>query len=130
MSSSSPRAQVLTVRLWIGLFAVVCFAAGLASGVLLERRGHQPTGAFASYREQLVQDFGLSPERERGLALLLENYQLELDELEARGLRGLEDEVVDLGDRYNTWIRSLVIPPSQWDRFDLMLGDALAARAQ
>jgi len=130
VTPSNSRAQVVAVRLWIGLFAVVCFAAGLASGVLLERRGDESTGSFAAYRERLVREFALDPERERGLALLLENYQLELDELEARGLLTLEDDVVELGDRYNSWIRELVIPPSQWDRYDLMLGESVAARAQ
>lgn len=130
MTSSSSRAHIVAVRLWIGLFAIVSFAAGLASGVLLERRGEEPSGAFAAYRERLAHEFDLGPERERGLALLLENYQLQLDELEARGLLALEDEVVELGDQYNGWIRDLVIPPSQWDRYDLMLGEDVAARAQ
>ncbi|QDU86424.1 hypothetical protein Pla163_35750 [Planctomycetes bacterium Pla163] len=120
----------LTVRLWIGLFALVCFLSGLATGVLMERRSDDPQGAFADFRERLAREFDLAPERERGLAMLLENYQIQLEELESRGLLGLEDELVDLGTQYNVWIRELVIPPSQWDRYDLMLGDAVAAAPQ
>lgn len=130
MPASANLRHAVTVRLWIGLFALVCFGAGVASGVLFERRGAEPTGPFAAYRERLAREFALSPERERGLALLLENYRRQLEELETRGLRTLEDDVVELGDQYDAWIRELVIPPSQWDRYDLMLGDEVASRAQ
>lgn len=131
MPASANLRHVVTVRLWIGLFALVCFGSGVASGVLFERSGEKPaSGPFAPYRERLVREFALTPERERGLALLLENYRRQLEELETRGLRTLESEVVQLGDQYNGWIRELVIPPSQWDRYDLMLGDEVAARAQ
>jgi hypothetical protein len=110
------------LRLWILLLALVSFLAGLASGIGFERRRDEPTGAFAYYRERLARDFDLTPARERGLALLLENYERELERLETRGLEDLEPELVAVGERYQSWIRQLVIPPSQWERFDLMLG--------
>ncbi|MEZ5979180.1 MAG: hypothetical protein R3F34_13285 [Planctomycetota bacterium] len=115
-------------RAWIVCLAGVCFLAGFASGVLRERRGFdrvaRAEGAFAAYRERLVRDFDLSPERERWLGMLLESYQQQLEQLESRGLAGMQDEVVELGDRYNDWIRERVIPASQRQRFDLMLGAA------
>jgi len=110
------------LRAWILLLALVSFLAGLATGVVHERRSEAPTGAFAAYRERLVREFDLSPARERGLALLLENFERELEALETRGLETLEPELVAIGERYQGWIRELVVPPSQWDRFDLMLG--------
>jgi hypothetical protein len=110
------------LRAWILLLALVSFLAGLATGVVHERRSEEPTGAFAAYRERLVREFDLAPARERGLALLLENFERELEALETRGLESLEPELVAIGERYQGWIRELVVPPSQWDRFDLMLG--------
>jgi hypothetical protein len=111
------------LRAWILVLALVSFLAGLAAGIGFERRRDEPSGAFALYRERLVRDFDLSPARERGLALLLENYERELERLETRGLEGLEPELVAVGERFQGWIRELVIPPSQWERFDLMLGE-------
>lgn len=116
----------LQTRAWILCLAGLCFLAGYATGVLGERRGADRAasseGAFAAYRERLVRDFGLSAERERWLGMLLESYQQQLEELESRGLSDLQPEVVELGDRYDGWIRERVIPASHRERFDLMLG--------
>ncbi len=113
----SPQAAL---RGWIVLLASVSALAGFAAGLLVAMQfgpDPEPTGAFARYREAIVQEFDLSPERERVLASVLDEYARQLEDLQARGLRPLGDEQAKRGLRIHEMIRDRIIPSDQRDRF-------------
>lgn len=109
------------LRAWILLLVGTVFLVGFASGLLTARRlapPPAPSGAFVDYRQLLVQEFDLSPERERGLAGILERYRRELDDLSSRHAENLEPELARLGTKYHGLVRDHVLPESQRPRFD------------
>lgn len=117
LASKSPHSAL---RGWILLFAGVSALAGFAAGLLVALQfgpDPEPKGAFARYREAIVQEFDLSPERERVLAYFLDEYERQLEDLQARGLRPLGDDQAAHGRQIHELIRDRVIPPDQRGRF-------------
>jgi hypothetical protein len=116
---------VSSLRLWIGLFGLVCFLAGSASGILfgrtLEVREPVP-GPFAEYQRLLVERFELAPERERLLRELLEAYQRDIDRVRERHttklLAQMEPELRPIGTTYRALIRDELIPAERRPEFD------------
>jgi len=119
------------VRLWIGLLALCCFAAGLGAGVLVSesRAGEVPRGLepMGDYRAAVVERFGLEPARERLFGEVLRNYQQSIDETRERLLAEhrpeLERELAEIGARYQAYIRDHVIPPARRAEFDALSAD-------
>lgn len=106
---------------WIGLLALLSFGAGLATGILSERHAQgpqEPGGALGHYREALIEAFELSPERERGLRVVLEAYGDAVDEIEARGLAQYRRELTQEGRLCLDRVRNSVLAPADRERFD------------
>lgn len=109
-----------SLRAWILVLAGVCSLAGFAAGLLVSQAlapEAEPSGSFALYREAVVREFDLSPERERVLASVLDEYQRQLEDLQARGLRPLGGEQATDGQKFHELIRDRIIPPDQRARF-------------
>lgn len=109
-----------SLRAWIVVLAGVSALAGFAAGMLVSMRlgpEPEPQGPFAHYREAIVQEFALSPKRELALVSVLDRYERQLEDLQARGLRPLGDLQAIRGRRIHELIRE-VIPPSQRERFE------------
>lgn len=111
------------LRTWILLAVGVAFSAGLAAGILSQRLGQDPSeagGALGLYREALVQEFGLEPERERALFSVLDAYQRNLEDLQAEALASREAELVSLAEGIQRLIRDYVLPADQREHFDAL----------
>lgn len=117
-----------SLRLWIALLAVACFAAGLTAGVFVAearaeepRRGGEP---FEDYRLAMVERFQLDPERERLFAEVLRTYRQSIEDTRTRLLQEhrpeLERELAEIGARYQTYIRDHVLPPDRRQEFDAL----------
>ena len=112
-------------RAWITLLAGTSFLAGLAAGFLLSAlRAEEPaaSGDFGGYRQRLVEQFELDPERAELLGVVLVNYEQDLarvrDLQTARSMENMEPELLELGSRYWSLIRERVIPPASRSEFD------------
>jgi hypothetical protein len=106
---------------WIGLLALLSFGAGLAAGILSERRAQgpqEPAGSLGHYREALVEAFDLGPVRQRGLRHYLELYQQAVEEIEARGLAQYRRELTQEGRLCLDRVRNEVLDPADRERFD------------
>lgn len=114
-----------SLRLWIGVLALVAFGAGVATGLLasvrLNPRQVRP-GAFADYQALLEQTFDLSPERAQALSQVMGLYARDIESVRERYLAKagseMEKELVQVGLRYRDQIRNHVLPSDQRDRFD------------
>ena len=116
------------LRLWILLLAAVSFLAGGASGLVLAAELRPPErdrGAFADYRELLVARFDLSPERERGLRVILDRYQKDIEAVKSRQIDLIEDDLARLGLTCRQRIRDYVLPADRREEFS-RLADGLA----
>jgi len=129
---------VRSVRLWVGLLALVCFLGGISTGLFLADMGWAGTdradaGAnerrrtgepFEEYRLAFVQRFQLDAQRERLFAELLRNYSKEIEDARTGLLRRsqpeLETTLSDIGQRYRSFIRDHVLPPDQRGEFDAL----------
>jgi len=120
---------VTSLRLWILLLAVTCFAAGLGAGVMAgEARAARRAPATrlgapgADYLALLEESFQLSPERADLCAQLLQRYAEEVEEIRQRALSqsiaSVEGELARVGLRYRDAIRDHVLPPAERQRFD------------
>lgn len=117
-----------SLRLWIGLLALVAGLCGFAAGRLTApAQPAQSTGSFAGYSERMQATFDLSPERVRNLRLLLERYERDLEDLKIRNLDDLRPELVLLGDTYRDWIRDKVLPANRRMDFDRLVADGTAS---
>ena len=112
-------------RAWITLLAGTSFLAGIAAGLLLSAlRAEEPaaSGDFGGYRQRLVEQFELDPERAELLGVVLVNYEEDLarvrDQQTARSMENMEPELLELGSRYWSLIRERVIPPASRSEFD------------
>lgn len=112
-------------RAWITLLAGTSFLAGLAAGLLLSAlRAEEPaaSGDFGGYRQRLVEQFELDPERAELLGVVLVNYEQDLarvrDLQTARSMENMEPELLELGSRYWSLIRERVIPSASRSEFD------------
>ena len=112
-------------RAWISLLAGTSFLAGLAAGLLLSAlraEGPEASGDFAGYRQRLVEQFDLEPERAELLGVVLVNYEQDLarvrDQQTARSMESMEPALLELGSRDWSLIRERVIPPSSRSEFD------------
>jgi hypothetical protein len=113
-----------SLRLWIGLLALVSFTAGVASGMMLSARNTPPPrwGELADYETMLVDHFQLSPERARCLRALLQEYERDFVRV-VRSQR--ENEYIashgaELGAKsqeYERLIKEKVLPPSRREEF-------------
>lgn len=113
------------LRLWIAILAVTAFLAGLAGGVVLGlqvRPEPVESGPFGDYERLLVERFELSPERERALRVVLEQYQRQVDGLFTRNAEELEPELARLGVRFRSVVRDSVLPPDRREEFDRLGG--------
>jgi hypothetical protein len=110
-------------RFWILILALVTFLAGLAGGVLLGgdllRSPHEPR-AFEVYEEQLVATFELDPDQTGNLRWILNRYHRDLEQLKARNLEGLEDELIRIGENSSDLIVRYVLREDQRDKFQRM----------
>lgn len=111
------------VRLWIAVLVATSFLAGLAAGLLGGLRlapAPPDRGPFADYETLLVEQFDLSPERQRGLRYLMDEYHRRLERLKTRNIDVLEPELVRLGLTFRGRVRDTVLPPSRRTEFDLL----------
>ena len=78
-----------STRLWVVLLAGVSFLAGFAGGILTAPGMIPPLshGPFAAYEQHFAETFELSAEERSNLRHVLDRYQRELQELEARNER-------------------------------------------
>ncbi len=109
-------------RLWILVLALVCFLAGLAGGLLAADRirPHAPTGPFAGYVASFADTFDLDEERTRDLRFLMDRYHRDIEDLKARHVQGMEDELIQLGDICRDRIKTYVLPVDRHDEYDLL----------
>lgn len=117
------------LRGWIALLAATSFLAGLAGGVILGfelRPEGRASGPFADYEELLVRRFRLSPERSRGLHVVLDQYQRQIESLKDRNAAALEPELVRLGLNFRAVVRDTVLPAAAREEFDRLCADGLA----
>ena len=116
------------IRLWIGLLALVCFLAGVTTGLSIPRETRgvvQRTGQpFDEYRLAFERRFPLDPEREQLFAELLRNYTREIEDARNALLRRsqpeLESTLAEIGSRYRGYIRDHVLPPDRRAEFDAL----------
>jgi hypothetical protein len=116
---------VTSLRTWGVVRALVTFLAGLASGMWTSALGFHPQaprGAFADYRELLVETFHLSPEREQALGVVLASYQKEIEEIKdqhmAEYMSAMEPELRSRGRYYRDLIQNRVLPEERRAEFD------------
>jgi hypothetical protein len=116
---------VTSLRLWILILALVCFAVGLASGLWVSSQSFRPVperGPFADYRELLVETFDLSPRRAAALADVLAAYEKEIEEIKDRHMAGymsaMEPELREKGRYYRDLIQHRVLPENQRAEFE------------
>lgn len=110
-----------SLRLWILLLTATSFLAGLAGGVVVGLGVRVPPperGPFADYEALLVRTFDLSPERARGLHVVLDQYQRQIDNLKNRNARGLEPELARLGLTFRAVVRDTVLPADKRAEFE------------
>lgn len=114
-----------SARFWILTFGFVSFLVGLSAGLLsagLMRAPVAPEGPFADYRQHLVAQFELGPERERALQVILRHYQHEIDSVRdlhtASFMSSMEPELRQVGIKYRKLIRDRVLPERERARFD------------
>ena len=112
-------------RTWITVLTGTAFLAGLAAGLLISAVQVDEFGSggnFGGYRQRLVQQFNLSPERSELLGALLANYEHDLarvrDQQTARSMETMEPELRELGSRYWDLIQDHVIPTSSLSEFN------------
>ena len=114
-----------SLRLWIVLLAVLCFAAGGAAGTLCAAAIFRPApeqGPFTQYERDLAREFQLSPERTALLHVLMEDYRRQIERIQsshvADTLSAVEPELARLGRSYREQIRDKVLPPGKRAQFD------------
>ena len=114
-----------SLRLWIVLLAVLCFAAGGAAGTLFAAAFFRPApeaGPFTQYERDLTEQFRLSPERAALLHVLMEDYRRQIERIKsshvADTLSAMEPELARLGRSYREQIRDKVLPPGRRAEFD------------
>lgn len=114
-----------SLRLWILVFALVCFAVGLATGLWVSSQSFRPVperGPFADYGDLLVETFDLAPRRAKALAEVLAAYQQEIEEIKDRHMAGymsaMEPELREKGRYYRDLIQNQVLPEDQREKFD------------
>ena len=111
-----------SARLWALVLAGVCFLAGAATGVLLER-SQEPAyqGPFQEYRDKIVERYELSPLRTRALDLLLVDFQEKLDQVESRHQPTYQDameaDLTALGIQYEVLLRDKVLNATARERY-------------
>ena len=112
-----------STRLWVLLLTGVSFLAGLAAGILIAPGMTPPLshGPFAAYELHFAATFELSAEERSNLRHVLDRYQRELQELEARRAHETETERVKIGIACRERIRKYVLStsdPARLERFD------------
>jgi len=113
-------------RFWVVILTAVTFLAGVAAGLLVaDRVGPGPAaGPFAEsaarmeYVSRMVETFDLSPEETRDLRYLIDRYQRDIEDLEARHVRDMEPELVRLGEVCTERIKKYVLPEDRREEFD------------
>ncbi len=107
-------------RTWILIFAVTCFLAGLAGGVVLAAK-HFPReeqGRFTQYETRMIEYFGLDDEHKRHLRYIIDSYDKEIERLKEHNLRKLADRLKQEGQNRHNLIRDWVIPQNRRTDFD------------
>lgn len=130
--SRSGARRLEDVRLWIVVLFATAFGAGLAVGAFLVPRtasvAAERGSGFEDYARLLVERFELSDKRKELLAVVLEEYQADLDVLRARHAARLaedmEPELRELGLRYRAIVRDKVLPVAEREEFDRLAMDA------
>lgn len=113
-----------SLRVWILVLVLVAFLAGLASGIWISAANlpaPPPQGPFADYQRMLVETFGLSPERERALGVLLASYQKEIEGIKDQHMAdymiAMEPELRTRGRYYRDLIQNRVLPEERRSAF-------------
>lgn len=110
-------------RLWILVLVAMTLLTGGVAGYLLGAAGRSADDdrLMADYADRLAARFDLDETRRRDLRFVLERYEKDLYDLEARYLRErMEDELVELGERTTERIRRYVIPVDRLEEFDAL----------
>lgn len=120
------------LRLWIGVLALSCFGTGVAVGALLLPGGRAAEipaadGPFEDYARLLGERFELSAERRELLAVVLEQYRADMEQIRGRHMAELtsamEPELRELGLRYRALVRDKVLPKDGRAEFDRLASD-------
>jgi len=116
---------VSRIQVWTVLLALTCFGAGLAAGRILSISEPPQDGVLADHEALLTERFELSPERQRHLKTLLQNYQLEIDRIKDRHLAeymaAAESDLEVVGNKYNDLLRNRVLPASKRSEYTQLL---------
>ena len=112
-----------SLKPWLILLALLCFGAGLASGVLLERRLVPPRERRGEDFERLfVRTFDLEPERARLFRELMRNYEKDKEDIRQRALSDsmaqMEPQLMRLERTYRDLVRDSVLPEDRRQEFD------------
>lgn len=116
-----------SLRLWIGVMAVACLAAGAGGGVLAARSlaprdVPRREGTFADYEARMAETFALSPERREILHAVLASYEAELASIKdthmADYMSSIEPELRERGRYYRGLVRDRVLPEDRRAEFD------------
>jgi hypothetical protein len=119
---------VNSLRLWILILGITCFALGTAAGMLAApwlapvAAGAREAQPFADYERLLVERFDLSKERATGLRDLLAHYHADIERIKdahmADYMSAMEPELRERGDLYRERIRDKVLPETARAEFD------------
>jgi hypothetical protein len=108
---------------WIVALVLLTFLSGTVSGWLLANRMRpvRPDHLMADYETRLIAAFELDETQRQDLRFVLDRYEKDLYDLEARYLREtMEDDLVELGNRTFDRIRRYVIPAERLAEFDAL----------
>ncbi len=121
---------MISTRAWIIILALVCFGAGLASGLTgaeLSRKPMPAPSAFGDFERAFVAEFDLDHEHQLLLVGLLDHYNREIEEIENRYTaeirREMEPELKRSGLLYRRLLRDRLLPPAQRAEFDRRMAD-------
>jgi len=109
-------------RLWVLVFALTTFFAGLAAGVLLSSRRDREERPLGAYEQRMVEAFNLDEEGVRNLRWILRDYQEKIDDLKESNIAALDGELVKIGRSHRELIRNKVVPEHHRQQFDLWVG--------
>lgn len=109
------------IRFWSVVLAGAWFLVGLGVGVAVSKSEPNPS-PFASYADELSNQFDLSKHRRRVLLQLLARYETEREEIrqrhEAATLYAMEPDLRALDASFDAKIRNIILPPDQRAHFD------------
>ena len=120
----------MSQRVWALVLAAVMFLAGIAAANLWKGPAQDLDMGIEPRAKLFEASFDLSKEQSRVLRKLLEHYDRDVRQTQARGGPNVGRELVALARSYSTMLRDNILPPDQRERYDRMLTDFLPTPSQ